>query len=63
MDCEIEVKIKYGWLHSRDHAKMYAYTKYHLLEEQWLLRNWPKRKHFTGAKYHSVGPIITKKLT
>ena len=24
MDCEIEVKVKYGWLHSRGHAKMYA---------------------------------------
>ena len=27
MDCEIEVKVKYGWLHSRGHAKMYACTK------------------------------------
>ena len=24
MDCEIEVKVKYGWLHLRGHAKMYA---------------------------------------
>ena len=22
MDCEIKVKVKYGWLHSRGHAKM-----------------------------------------
>ena len=31
MDCEIKVKVKYGWLHSRGHAKMYACTKYHWL--------------------------------
>ena len=31
MDCEIEVKVKYGWLHSRGHAKIYAYAKYHWL--------------------------------
>ena len=31
MDCEIEVKVKYGWLHSRSHAKMYAWAKYHWL--------------------------------
>ena len=24
MDSEIEIKVKYGWLHSRGHAKMYA---------------------------------------
>ena len=63
MGCEIKVKVKYGWLHSRGHAKMYACTKYHWLREQWLLRNWPKHKHFTSTKYHSVGPIITEKLT
>ena len=28
MDCETEVKVKYGWLYSRGHAKMYACTKY-----------------------------------
>ena len=31
MDSEIEVKVKYEWLHSSGHAKMYAYTKYHWL--------------------------------
>ena len=29
MDSEIEVKVKYGWLHWRGHAKMYASAKYH----------------------------------
>ena len=38
-------------------------AKYHWLKEQKLLRNWPKYKHFTSAKYHSVGPIVTEKLT
>ena len=32
MDCEINVKVKYGWLHSRGHANMYACTKYIDLE-------------------------------
>ena len=32
MDCEIKVKVKYGWLHSRGHANMYACTKYIDLE-------------------------------
>ena len=31
MDSEIEVKVKYGWLYSRGHAKMYACTKYRWL--------------------------------
>ena len=34
MDYEIEVKIKYEWLHSRGHAKMYACTKYYWLYER-----------------------------
>ena len=29
MDGEIEVKVNYGWLHSKGHAKMYACAKYH----------------------------------
>ena len=29
MDLEIKVEVKYGWLHSRRHAKMYACAKYH----------------------------------
>ena len=32
MDCEIKVKVKYGWLHSRGHANMYACSKYIDLE-------------------------------
>ena len=56
MDCEIEVKVKHAWLHSRGHAKMYACAKYHRLYEQQLLRNWPKHEHFTSAEYHSAGP-------
>ena len=31
MDWKIEVKVKYRWLHSRCHAKMYACAKYHWL--------------------------------
>ena len=29
MDREIEFVVKYGWLHSRGHAKMYVNAKYH----------------------------------
>ena len=29
VDCEIEVEVKYGWLHSRGHAKMYKSANYH----------------------------------
>ena len=34
MDCEVKVKVKYGWLHSRAYAKMYACAKYHWLWDQ-----------------------------
>ena len=53
MDCEIKVKVKYGWLHSRGHAKMYTADPIHrgpLLREIQYITNRPWTPNLPWAK-------------